>query len=54
MQARAETAPKSKRSKDSLANVIARACAQDGHGLTAAEVLTLADAARRAPPLPGV
>lgn len=45
MQARAETASKSKRSKEPLASVIARAYRQDGIGLTGGEVLLLADAA---------
>lgn len=46
MQARAETAPKTKPSL-SLANAIERAKRNDGHGLTAAEVMTLAIAAEK-------
>lgn len=48
MQARAETAAKAKRSKEPLESIIARAYRQDGIGLTAGEVLKLADAARDA------
>lgn len=46
MQARAETAAKTKRSKEQLESIIARAYRQDGIGLTAGEVLSLTDAAK--------
>lgn len=47
MQTRAETAPKTRPNVDKLSNAIERAKRQDGHGLTPAEVLTLAIAAEK-------
>lgn len=45
MQIRAETAPKTKRSKEPLESILSRAYKQEGIGLTGGEVLRLADAA---------